>query len=194
MTRVSSSSPSLLSSSCFLKPGFQIVVPVPRIVSVASNFWKQQGRSYGNALAITQDDPCDRSDQSSEIDSSSILATGTPWKDSQAISYFSWKPGSNDKSDRSVGTWSTWLFTSRPYTRFKMAASDSNNTSTFIEEIQQYESLWQIFKGLRAEEPEITSGKRLARNSVLLQRPYPKPMLSSMFSLLLLRKISQRSK
>ena len=40
-----------------LKPGFQIVVPVVTIVSVASNFWKRQGRSYGNALAITWDDP-----------------------------------------------------------------------------------------------------------------------------------------
>ena len=40
-----------------LKPGFQIVVPVVTIVSVASNFWKRQGRSYGNALAITRDDP-----------------------------------------------------------------------------------------------------------------------------------------
>ena len=37
-----------------VKPGFQIVVPVARIVSVASNFWKRQGRSYGNALAITR--------------------------------------------------------------------------------------------------------------------------------------------
>ena len=40
-----------------LKPGFQIVVPVVTIVSVASNFLKRQGRSYGNALAITRDDP-----------------------------------------------------------------------------------------------------------------------------------------
>ena len=71
-----------------LKPGFHIVVPVARIVSVASNFWKRQGRSSGNALAITQDDPCDRNDQSSEIDSSSILATETTGKDSQAIAYF----------------------------------------------------------------------------------------------------------
>ena len=70
-----------------VKPGFHIVVPVARIVSVASNFWKRQGRSYGNALAITQDDPCDRNDQSSEIDSSSILATETTGKDSQAIAY-----------------------------------------------------------------------------------------------------------
>ena len=69
-----------------VKPGFQIVVPVARIVSVASNFWKRQGRSYGNTLAITQDDPCDRNDQSSEIDSSSILATETTGKDSQAFS------------------------------------------------------------------------------------------------------------
>ena len=68
--------------------GFHIVVPVARIVSVASNFWKRRGRSYGNALAITQDDPCDRNDQSSEIDSSSILATETTGKDSQAIAYF----------------------------------------------------------------------------------------------------------
>ena len=73
--------------SC-LKPGFRIVVPVARIVSVASNFWKRQGRSYGNTLAITQDDPCDRNDQSPEIDSSSILATETTGKDSQAIAYF----------------------------------------------------------------------------------------------------------
>ena len=49
-----------------VKPGFQIVVPVARIVSVASNFWKRQGRSYGNAQAITQDDPCDKNDQSSD--------------------------------------------------------------------------------------------------------------------------------
>ena len=72
----------------YLKPGFHIVVPIARIVSVASNFWKRQGRSYGNALAITQDDPCDRNDQSSEIDSSSILATETTGNDSQAIAYF----------------------------------------------------------------------------------------------------------
>ena len=84
------------------KRGFQVVVPVPRIVSVASNFWKQQGRAYGNALAITQDDPCDRSDQSSEIDSSSILATETTGNESQVIAYFKWEPGS---SDRSVGTY-----------------------------------------------------------------------------------------
>ena len=71
-----------------VKPGFEIVVPVARIVSVALNFWTRQGRSYRNALAITQDDPCDRSDQSSEIDSSSILATETTGKDSQAISHF----------------------------------------------------------------------------------------------------------
>lgn len=71
-----------------VEPGFHIVVPVARIVSVASNFWKRQGRSYGNALAITQDDPCDRNDQSSEIDSSSILATETTGNDSQAIAYF----------------------------------------------------------------------------------------------------------
>ena len=57
-----------------VKPGFEIVVPVARIVSVALNFWTRQGRSYRNALAITQDEPCDRIDQSSEIDSSSILA------------------------------------------------------------------------------------------------------------------------
>ena len=38
--------------------------------------------------------------------------------------------------------WSTWLFTSRPCTRFKVAASNSNNTSTFIEEIQRYECLY----------------------------------------------------
>ena len=74
--------------TCQVKPGFQIVVPVARIVSVASNFWKRQGLSYGNALAITQDDPCDRNDQSSEIDSSSILATETTGSDSQAIAYF----------------------------------------------------------------------------------------------------------
>ena len=43
--------------SCPLKPGFHIVVPVVTIVSVASKFWKRQGRSYGNALAITRDDP-----------------------------------------------------------------------------------------------------------------------------------------
>ena len=55
-----------------LKPGFQIVVPVAKIVPVASNFWRRQGRPYGNALAITQDDPCDRNDQSSEIDFESI--------------------------------------------------------------------------------------------------------------------------
>ena len=71
-----------------VKPGFQMVVPVARIVSVASNFWKRQGRSYGNDLAITQDNPCDRNDQSSEIDSSSILATETTGKDSQAIAHF----------------------------------------------------------------------------------------------------------
>ena len=59
-----------------VKPGFQIVVPVARIVSVALNFWKRKGRSYGNA----QDDPCYRNDQSSEIDSSSILATETTGK------------------------------------------------------------------------------------------------------------------
>ena len=40
-----------------LQPGFHIVVPVVTIVSVASKFWKRQGRSYGNALAITRDDP-----------------------------------------------------------------------------------------------------------------------------------------
>ena len=74
--------------TCQVKPGFQIVVPVARIVSVASNFWKRQGLSYGNALAITQDDPCDRNDQSSEMDSSSILATETTRRDSQAIAYF----------------------------------------------------------------------------------------------------------
>lgn len=38
--------------------------------------------------------------------------------------------------------WSTWLFTSRPCTRLKVAASNSNNTSTFIEEIQRYECLY----------------------------------------------------
>ena len=54
--------------TCQVKPGFQIVVPVARIVSVASNFWKQQGRSYGNALAITLGDHCDRNDQSSETE------------------------------------------------------------------------------------------------------------------------------
>ena len=95
----------LFPADAFLKPGFHIVVPVARIVSVASNFWKRHGRSYGNALAITQDDPCDRNDQSSEIDSSSILATETTGKDSQAIAYFEWKPGSNDRSDRSAGTY-----------------------------------------------------------------------------------------
>ena len=75
-------------TNCPFQPGFHIVVPVARIVSVASNFWKRQGRSYGNALAITQDDPCDRNDQSSEIDSSSIFATETTGNDSQAIAYF----------------------------------------------------------------------------------------------------------
>ena len=34
------------------------------------------------------------------------------------------------------------VFTSRPYTLFKEAASASNNTSTFIEEIQRYECLY----------------------------------------------------
>ena len=93
------------SAELWLKPGFHVVVPVARIVAVASNFWKRHGRSYGNALAITQDDPCDRNDQSSEIDSSSILATETTGKDSVAIAYFEWKPGSNDRSDRSAGTY-----------------------------------------------------------------------------------------
>ena len=88
-----------------VKPGFHIVVPVARSVSVASNFWKRQGRSYGNALAITQDDPCDRNDQSSEIDSSSILATETTGKDSQAIAYFNGNRVQTIEATRSVGTY-----------------------------------------------------------------------------------------
>ena len=93
-------------TTILLKPGFQIVVPVARIVSVASNFWKQQERSYGNARAINEDDPCDINDQSSEIDSSSI----------HCLLHV-----------------------------HIMAASNSNNTSTFIEEIQRYECLYNKF-------------------------------------------------
>ena len=37
------------------------------------------------------------------------------------------------------------MFTSRSYTRFKMAGSNSNDTSTFIEEIQRYECLYNKF-------------------------------------------------
>ena len=107
---------SLIIAQAFkkIKPGFQIVVPVARIVSVASNLWERQGRSYGNALAI-----------------SSILATETRF--CQTI-----------EATEALGhiPWSTWLFTSRPYARFKVAAINSNNTSTLIEEIQRYECLY----------------------------------------------------
>ena len=46
--------------------------------------WKRSSDHPGRS----RDDPCDRNDQSSEIDSSSILATETTGKDSQAIAYF----------------------------------------------------------------------------------------------------------
>ena len=39
-----------------LKPSFRIVLPVARIVSVPSNFWRWQGQSYRNALVIIRDD------------------------------------------------------------------------------------------------------------------------------------------
>ena len=70
-----------------VKPGFQIVVPVVTIVSVAATgtiIWKRSSNHPGRS----RDDPCDRNDRSSEIDSSSILATETTGKDSQAIAYF----------------------------------------------------------------------------------------------------------
>ena len=46
--------------------------------------WKRSSDHPGRS----RDDPCDRNNQSSEIDSSSILATETTGKDSQAIAYF----------------------------------------------------------------------------------------------------------
>jgi len=47
-----------------------------------------------------------------------------------------------------------------------MAASNSNDTSTFMEEMQRYECLYNKFfqKIIRTEEPKKTPGKRLARN------------------------------
>ena len=68
--------------------------PVARIVSVASNFWKRQGRSYGNALArailgrslrqkrsVVRDRrefyPCDRDDRKRlSIDRIFLMETG----------------------------------------------------------------------------------------------------------------------
>ena len=99
--------------------------------------WKrssdQSGRSLRQKRSVVRDRlefyPCDREDRK-RLSSHRLFFNGNQVQTMEATEALGHIP------------WSTRLFTSRPYTSFKVAASNSNNTSTFIEEIQRYECLY----------------------------------------------------
>jgi len=67
------------------------------------------------------------------------------------------------------------IVTSRPYTRFKVAASNSNNTSTFIEEIQRYECLYnKLSKDYKNRRTKENGGETIGQKFGLTTEAVPK--------------------